>query len=799
MAYPVLYLTLSFMGGILAAAVMTLPAWAWACCAMASLFLAWVCHSHVRSLSKAWGMLLLTLFFLGAGLLSHHDRAYHRNSLHTLACAEYLDVEGTLYRSPSRRLDRDLLYLRVEAVAFHKRRIPLRGNLRISVPRSPHFFLQPRLLTGDRIHVAARLLPFPGYRNTPGASKERPFQLQNIHRLAHTKSPALVDLLSRGHGWSIPRAAASLRQAFRRVIERQFRNPTREILTQEGAVLEALLLGERGRLEDSTTRDFQAAGLFHLLAISGAHIAIVTFFLYAFVRRLPLTEGLRCILMLLALFFFSLLVEGRPSVVRACLMASLYLLGKALWKDVNLFNTLSISALILLWAHPVSLFDLGFQLTYAATCSILLFQPRMKHLFPRFPLRLHEILTVTLTAQMGVLPFSVRAFNRVTLAPLILNAAAFPLVAAIMVGGYAFLTIGGILPGLAAVAAWPVRLLLQALLALARFGSGMPILTYRIPTPALTACAAYTVFLLAFRLPRLFRGQAIVAAAGFTLSLAFLVLPPICPSRPGLAVSFIDVGHGDAILVELPGRETMLVDGGGQRDGSFDIGERVVSPFLWSRGIRRVDTLVLTHPHPDHGGGLQAVARNFRVGEFWEGESQAPSTLKELIGLQEDVSRSRLARGESFKRAGVGIEVLHPDPTDTNSAPEANRESLVLRLVYGDTGFLLTGDILAGSEREILEKGGEIGACVLKSPHHGSRYSSSRAFLEAVSPQIVVISCGRKRQGLPSHEVLRRYLKMGALVYRTDIHGAITVTSDGTTVSVRTVVPIPPLRTGYDP
>ncbi len=801
MAYPALYLALSFMGGILAAAAMALPVWAWACCVAAGLFLAWAYYTRDRSLTKAFGALLLTLFFMGAGLFSHHDRAYHRNRLHTLRFGEYMDVEGTLYRSPGRRPDRDLLYLRVRAVDFRKIRMPLQGNLRVSVPRSPYFSLQPGLLIGDQVRIAVRLLAFPGYRNSPGVSRELPYQVQNIHRLAHTKSPALVERLSRGHACSLTRAVSSLRRRFQDSIENQFRGSAPDSITQEGAVLEALLLGERGRLEDVTTRDFQASGLFHLLAISGAHIAILTLFLYSLLRRLALPETLRCILMLLALFFFSLLVEGRPSVVRACLMASLYLLGKTLWRDVNLYNTLSISALVLLWARPVSLFDLGFQLTYTATLSILLFQSRLKRFFPRLPLRLNEILAVTVAAQMGVLPFSVRAFNRVTLVPLLLNAAALPLVAGIMVGGYAYLSVAGMLPGLAGTAAFPLRFLLQALLTLARLGGRMPLVTYRIPTPSLMVCAAYVLFLLAWRLPRFFKGQAMVTASGFVLSLALLIFHPISPARSGLSVSFIDVGHGDAILVELPGRETMLVDGGGQREGTFDIGERVVSPFLWNRGIKHVDTMVLTHPHPDHARGLQAVARNFSVGEFWESAAQlaATPTLGLSAELPEDLSRGRLSRGHRFEKAGVRIEVLHPEANDTNSSSDANRDSLVLRLVYGRTALLLTGDILAGSEREILEECGGIRAVVLKSPHHGSRTSSSRAFLDAVSPQIVVISCGRQRQGLPAHEVLGRYLRMGAVVYRTDIHGAITVTSDGMSVSVRTAVPIPPIRTGYVP
>jgi competence protein ComEC len=292
-----------------------------------------------------------------------------------------------------------------------------------------------------------------------------------------------------------------------------------------------------------------------------------------------------------------------------------------------------------------------------------------------------------------------------------------------------------------------------------------------------------------------------VTAWATALTLALLVLHPLSPARTGLSVSFMDVGHGDAILVELPGRKTMLVDGGGQREGTYDIGERVVSPFLWDRGIKHVDAVVLTHPHPDHGRGLQAVVRNFSVGEFWEGGAhpKAPSTLGLHAELPEELTRRGLFRGDRIHKGGVRIEVLHPGAGDTDSSSEANRDSLVLRLVYGRTALLLTGDILAGSEREILEECGEIGAAVVKAPHHGSRSSSSRAFLDAVSPQCVVISCGRQRQGLPAHEVLRRYVRMGALVYRTDIHGAITITSDGMTVSVRTAVPIPPIKTGYSP
>ncbi len=801
MAYPVLYLALCFVGGIAASPVLNLPVGAWSCCVAAWLFLSWVFFLHYHSLPRALCCLLLTQFCIGAGLSCHHDRSYHRNRLHTLRSSEYLDVEGMLYRSPVERGERDHLYVRITALHLGKKRIEMRGNLRVSVPKSPHFTLPTQLLPGDRVRAAVRLHAFPGYRNTPGVSLERPYQIRAIHRLASTKSPGLVERLSQGRPGSLKRMVSALRQRLLRTITQQFWDPRSNHIQQQGAVLEALLLGERGRLDAETIREFQASGLYHLLAISGAHIAILSLFLFTILRRLGLPEWMQCSWMLLALLFFYALVDGRPSVGRACLMASLYVLGKTLWKDVNLLNSLASSALILLFLRPASIFDLGFQLTFAATLSIILFLSRIKRLLPRLPLRLHDLLAVTLAAQAGVISLTVRAFHRVTWVPLFLNAAALPLVAGIMGGGYIFLLTAGLMPGLAGPAAWPVRALLTALMVLARLGSRISMLTYRVPTPPLVVCAAYLFFLLTWLLPKYFKVQYRIQAMGFGISLFLLLYQPFSAGRSDLAVSFIDVGHGDAILVEMPDRTTMLVDGGGQREGTYDIGEHVVSPYLWDRGVKRIDTVVLTHPHPDHSRGLQAVFRNFEVGEFWDAAAQpAEGELSRLHGdLRASIPHIRQYRGRRIKRGDVWVEVLHPavEPQVAHSDP--NRDSLVLRLSYGRTAILLTGDITASAEQEILGRCGEIEAVVMKSPHHGSRSSSTRPFLDAVAPRIVVISTGRQRAGLPAVEVLTRYLSLGIDVYRTDVHGAVTVVSDGTTVHVQTTVPLPPLRIGYAP
>lgn len=795
MAYPLLYVALSYILGSLIAARSSVPCGAWAICVLASLFLAWTWFYRDISLRKSWKVLLLVVFFIGAGRLSHENHAYHTNSLYKLRFDGYLDIEGTLFRSPQPRPDRDLLSVRVQHLSFLNQRFTHQGNLRVSVPRSQNAELPACLQVGDKLRISARLLAFPGFRNFGAGPREQPYQILNIHRLASTKSPLLVERIALGNPWSLARAVSGLRTRFQTTIETQFQIPGSEGMDQRGAVLEALLLGERGRLSNTTIRFFQASGLFHLLALSGAHTAILIFVLLGLLRGLRLPDTGALIFILALLILFVLLVEGRASVVRAAVMAGLYLTGKTLGKDVHLLNTLALASLVLLFTNPIQIFDLGFQLTFTATLTIVLFLPKLRRILPRLPFRQNEILAVALAAQVGVLPLAARSFNRVIFLALFFNGAAIPLVACIMIGGYGWLLSSTLFPTLIQPAGLLIKPVLQLFLGLAQVGASMPWGSFRIPTPPSWTCGLFWICCACLLVPRRFAAQPAVQILGISASLALLTLSPLSRRACGLTVSFIDVGHGDAILVELPGGKTMLVDGGGQRTGDFDIGERVVSPFLWGKGIRRVDFIVSTHPHPDHSRGLQAVMRNFHVFELWESLAypEEASYRQMHQNLPQDLVIQRYYRGDSRSLDGVMAQVLHP--TRIGLTPrEPNRNSLVLRLVFGSTAILLTGDIDATAEKDIQLAFSQIQSGVLKSPHHGSRTSSSRAFLQQTAPKIVVISTGRGLNGLPAYDTLKRYAERKISIYRTDTHGTVEIKSDGLAFSVRTAVPIPPFK-----
>jgi competence protein ComEC len=261
-------------------------------------------------------------------------------------------------------------------------------------------------------------------------------------------------------------------------------------------------------------------------------------------------------------------------------------------------------------------------------------------------------------------------------------------------------------------------------------------------------------------------------------------------------MTMIDVGQGESLLVEFPGRRTMLIDGGGLAASSFDVGEKVVSPVLWRKGIKKIDYLVLTHPHPDHLDGLVAVAKNFRIGEFWEGwPTRVDGLYADLLrALPSGVVRRRCGRGFCHREGEVAITVLHPEVRTAEvdrggpPAPAAggNDSSLVIKIALGRTEFLLTGDVGAATERELLGAGLDLGSAVLKAGHHGSASSTSAAFLTAVWPKAVLVSVGEgNTYGFPSPEVLGRCRNAEAEVFRTDIDGAVEISADGRRLLVR--------------
>jgi competence protein ComEC len=350
-------------------------------------------------------------------------------------------------------------------------------------------------------------------------------------------------------------------------------------------------------------------------------------------------------------------------------------------------------------------------------------------------------------------------------------------------------------PPLAAAAGWVAHLGAGGLVSSADLVRFVPALTYRVAPASLAVVIVYYVAVATSWVLMTHRVAFRVAASVAVAAALWILMDPgtIAASRGDsrLHVTFIDVGQGDAVFVRFPRGSTLLVDAGGLAfTSSFDIGDRVVAPVLRNAGLRRIDSVAVTHGDLDHIGGAAAIVREFHPIDLWEGIPVPPLAVRRTLA---DTARQSGARwtnvqtGDVVTIDTVPVVVRHPRLPDWERQDVRNDDSIVLELLWHDVSIVLTGDIGREVEREIGPLFAPSHLRVMKVPHHGSLTSSSREFLQALAPRIAVVSVGRGNTfGHPAQEVLERYREVGAHVFRTDQDGAVTVDTDGHSLDVRT-------------
>jgi competence protein ComEC len=618
------------------------------------------------------------------------------------------------------------------------------------------------------------------------ADFERQEAVDGVTLLGSIKSGLLIEIVRRGT--ILSESAADVRAYVRDRVTR--RVAPHSMLS--AAIVAAILIGDRSGLPDDVRTRLQAAGTYHVIAISGGNIAIL-----AAVILLALaitgTSGRRAALVtLVVLVTYAQVVTAGPSVWRATLVAVVYLVARLLDHRSAPWQAMAVAGGLLACVQPLDVRNAGFILTFGATAALLEVARRVSRMGGVFSWFVTSVIA-SAAVEIALLPVMAITFSRVTSAGLLLNLAAVPMMAVVQIAGMVIVCADWF-EALARLAGWIAHLAAAGIVGSARLVDVAPWLMRRVPGPSALIVTTYYAGLAAMLLCR--RPLLRAFGAACLVITGVLIITGINPlvlrtAPPSLRLTMLDVGQGDAMVLEI-GHQTVMVDTGGSPFGSggFDIGARVVEPALWAMGVRSLATMLLTHGDPDHIGGAAALIDDFHPDAVWQGVPVPRAETLQAVLAHAAAAHSRVEErreGEEFALGAARILVLHPPPPDWERRTVRNDDSVVLEVVYGDVALLLTGDIGSGVEREIAQYLIPATTRILKVAHHGSRTSTSQELLDAWRPQIALISCGRRNPfGHPAPEVIARLIAAGVTVYRTDRDGEITVNTDGHSVSIRT-------------
>jgi competence protein ComEC len=698
----------------------------------------------------------------------------------------------------------------------------------------------PTMAYGTRLRLMAKLRLPRNFRNPGAFDYEGYLHGLNISALASVKSEN-IEVIDGKSGSRLGFWRSRVRNSILQHIH-QSGLWDRE----DAAIFAAMIMGDDSLLMRDVREEFQQTGVYHLLVVSGMNVALLAFAIFWLARRLRLPEWPASLLTIALSVFYAYIAGMGVPIMRAVLMLSLFLVARLLYRDRSGVNATGFAALVVLMISPAALFDAGFQLTFLALVAITgislpilertstPYRSALQHLDStgydlalapklaqfRLDLRLvagrlgqfvgpraaqimvtrsagailavFELLLVSaITQAVLVLPMRTY-FHRAAILGLAANVLVLPLAGLMLNSGVAAIVLSYISMPFARLAGTLAAAALHWTLNCLHFLSRFHVAQWRVPDPSLLLsllaiagilCACFAV-----------RKQRAVAFAGLTalfLSSGMAAVYHAAPliERGKLEITAIDVGQGDSLLVISPEGRTMLIDGGGSLGpvhSEFDFGEDVVAPYLWSRGLERLDVVVLTHAHGDHIGGFPRIIQGFRPSELWVGINPPTPQLSNLYDLAsaDHMAIQKHTAGEEFDWGGTKIRVLSPPADWEPRSKRANDDSLALLIAYGDTKALLAGDLEKKMERFVATESPR--ADLLKVAHHGSATSTTPELLAAVHPRFAVISAGYQNPfGHPRQVVLDRLQAADVRTYRTDLQGAVTFLLDGKRVEAR--------------
>ena len=823
MRRPLIYILIALIAGIICGYYFTLPGSLYiffALIAAAIIFFSFSLHKSASTL--ALSLLFLLIFFIGFLNIQKHqylikksDHIYH-----------YIDAgkqtwEGIVADNPAWDKKRTTLIVRVSRLKQNDTYRAVSGSLRLVVPWDAN------LRYGDYIRFTAALKQIHGFYNPEAFDYRRRMNMKGIFAAAFVSDETQLLLLRKNAGSQLRLELEKYRYHLQDLLNAHSSSPAREIIA-------AMTLGNKGEIPAEVRDNFNRTGTSHLLAISGLHIGmvfIVGFFVFYFLLKRSEFMLLRFNVLKIAsvaafifVMIYALIAGMGITVIRAALMALVVLLAFLLGRQKDVYNIIALAGIIILLFLPDALFDISFQLSFSAVFSLVYLVPR----FSRFSFsfmdkwpgwaqisarKVYSQVIVCVAASIGTMPLIAYYFHQVSTITVLANLFAVVLLGMISLSlSMGFIISASFSTVLAAIfikaSSFFTNLSLQIIEKLASLYWS----SFSLTRPSLLEIAVFYLFIFLLvqlgdrrfvdpkkksyfiRKPALHRMLLAFCIVFFVGNAVYLSVRDRFSNT--LRITVIDVGQGSSVLVRFPQGKNMLIDGGGFAQGSFDTGKMVIAPFLLAQRIDKIHTLVLTHPHPDHLQGLIYIADNFHPDAVW---STGQRTEDEMYLQWEKIITEKTIKTKIFHAQcppvninGVWLDVLWPPAPPVYTANDYNHQkvnddSMVIKMTYGKHRILLAADISSQAEQLLIQANKDLKSDVLFVPHHGSRYSSSAAFIKAASARHAVISAGKNNLFRHPHPAaLQRYADAQVKIYRTDESGAISIATDGTNLSIDT-------------